>query len=131
MQEENKYITYETFNIRERKMYQYIDAKDGELKDLFHNLDKKLDLDRQRGEQTIMQQGKMIDSLENINDNLIKFDKRVTKVEDQAETHEKDIHKIIKTSEEKKAGSVQITVALITAVGTVLAAAFGVAQFLF
>ncbi|MFV5908648.1 hypothetical protein ACLIJY_00970 [Staphylococcus arlettae] len=131
MPDENKFITHEIFNHRERKMYQYIDAKDGELKDLFHNLDKKLDLDRQRGEQTIEQQGKMIDSLENINDNLIKFDKRVTKVEDQTDTHGKDINKIIKTSEEKKAGSVQITVALITAVGTVLAAAFGVAQFLF
>ncbi|MES3704007.1 hypothetical protein ABFV70_11345 [Staphylococcus arlettae] len=131
MQEENKYITHETFNIRERKMYRYIDEKDGELKNLFHNLDKKLDLDRQRGEQTIVQQGKMIDGLENINDNLIKFDKRVTKVEDQAETHEKDINKIIKTSEEKKAGSVQITIAIITTVGTVLAAAFGVAQYFF
>ena len=131
MPDENKFITHEIFNHRERKMYQYIDAKDGELKDLFHNLDKKLDLDRQRGEQTIEQQGKMIDSLENINDNLIKFDKRDTKVEDQTDTHGKDINKIIKTSEEKKAGSVQITVALITAVGTVLAAAFGVAQFLF
>lgn len=131
MQEENKYITHESFNHRERKIYQYIDTKDGELKDLFHNLDKKLDLDKQRGEQTIEQQGKMIDSLESINDNLIKFDKRVTKVEDQAETQQKDINSIIKTAEEKKAGSVQITVAIITTVGTVLAAAFGVAHFFF
>lgn len=131
MQEENKYITHETFNIRERKMYRYIDEKDGELKDLFHNLDKKLDLDRQRGEQTIEQQGKMINSLESINDNLIKFDKRVTKVEDQAETHEQDINNIIKKSEEKKAGSVQITVAIITTIGTVLVGAFGVAHLFF
>ncbi|WIL68751.1 hypothetical protein [Staphylococcus cohnii] len=131
MPEESNYITHESFNRRERKMYQYIDEKDGELKDLFHNLDKKLDLDRQRGEQTIEQQGKMIDSLENINDNLIKFDKRVTKVEDQSETHEKNINNIIKNSEEKRAGSVQITVAIITTVGTVLAAAFGVAHFFF
>ncbi|MDN8848905.1 hypothetical protein Q0M30_18940, partial [Staphylococcus aureus] len=59
MLEENKYITHEVLNTRERKMYRYIDERDGELKDLFHNLDKKLDLDRQRGEQTIEQPGKM------------------------------------------------------------------------
>ncbi|MFQ3843062.1 hypothetical protein AABD41_15175 [Staphylococcus pseudoxylosus] len=131
MLEENKYITHEVLNTRERKMYRYIDERDGELKDLFHNLDKKLDLDRQRGEQTIEQQGKMINSLENINDNLIKFDKRVSKVEDQSNAHERNINNIIKVSEEKKAGSVQITVAIITTLGTVLVGAFGVAHIFF
>lgn len=131
MQEENKYITHEVLNTRERKLYRYIDERDGELKDLFHNLDKKLDLDRQRGEQTIEQQGKMISSLDRINDNLIKFDKRVTKVEDQSNAHERNINNIIKVSEEKKAGSVQITVAIITTLGTVLVGAFGVAHIFF
>ncbi|MGP0637785.1 MULTISPECIES: hypothetical protein [Staphylococcus] len=131
MLEENKYITHEVLNTRERKMYRYIDERDGELKDLFHNLDKKLDLDRQRGEQTIEQQGKMISSLDRINDNLIKFDKRVTKVEDQSNAHERNINNIIKVSEEKKAGSVQITVAIITTLGTVLVGAFGVAHIFF
>ncbi|WP_341636368.1 hypothetical protein [Staphylococcus casei] len=131
MLEENKYITHEVLNTRERKLYRYIDERDGELKDLFHNLDKKLDLDRQRGEQTIEQQGKMISSLDRINDNLIKFDKRVTKVEDQSNAHERNINNIIKVLEEKKAGSVQITVAIITTLGTVLVGAFGVAHIFF
>ena len=63
MVDENKFVTHDVFNTRERKIYQYIDRGDQELKDLYHKLDKKLELDQQRGEQTIKQQDKMIDMI--------------------------------------------------------------------
>ncbi|WP_142351157.1 hypothetical protein, partial [Staphylococcus saprophyticus] len=111
MVDENKFVTHDVFNTRERKIYQYIDRGDQELKDLYHKLDKKLELDQQRGEQTIKQQDKMIDSLDKINSNLTGFDKRVSSIETQTKSNTDAIQEIKATTKEKKMGAVQVTIA--------------------
>ena len=112
-------------------MYRYIDKGDQELKDLYHTLDKKLELDQQRGEQTIKQQEKMIEGINNINNNLTGFDKRVTKIEDQTKSNTTDIKAIKATTEDKKKGTREVWIAIISATGVVVAAAFGFAQIFF
>ncbi|WP_336831237.1 hypothetical protein [Staphylococcus saprophyticus] len=131
MVDENKFVTHDVFNTRERKIYQYIDRGDQELKDLYHKLDKKLELDQQRGEQTIKQQDKMIDSLDKINSNLTGFDKRVSSIETQTRSNTDAIQEIKATTKEKKMGAVQVTIAIITALGGIFAAAIGFAQVFF
>ena len=131
MVDENKFVTHDVFNTRERKMYQYIDRGDQELKDLYHRLDKKLELDQQRGEQTMKQQDKMIDSLDKINTNLTGFDKRVSSIESQTRSNTDEIQEIKATTKEKKMGAVQVTIAIITTSGVIFAAAIGFAQVFF
>ncbi|MGK8515397.1 hypothetical protein [Staphylococcus arlettae] len=131
MLDESNYVTHNHLNERERKMYRYIDKGDQELKDLYHTLDKKLELDQQRGEQTIKQQEKMIEGINNINDNLTGFDKRVTKIEDQTKSNTTDIKAIKATTEDKKKGTREVWIAIISATGVVVAAAFGFAQIFF
>ena len=131
MVDENKFVTHDVFNTRERNIYKYIDRGDQELKDLYHKLDKKLELDQQRGEQTIKQQDKMIDSLDKINSNLTGFDKRVTNIETQTKSNTDAIKEIKATTKEKKMGAVQVTIAIITALGGIFAAAIGFAQVFF
>lgn len=131
MLDESNYVSHNHFNDRERKIYQYIDRGDQDLKDMYHKLDKKLELDKQRGEQTIKQQDIMIQSLNNINDNLTGFDKRVSSIESQTDNNTTEIKAIKATSEEKKKGATEVWVAIILTIGTIAGAAFTFAQVFF
>lgn len=131
MPEESKFVTHEHLNDRDRAIYKYVDKGHSELKELYHQMDKKLELDKQRGELTIEQQNKMIVQLDKVNENLSGFNRRIEKVEETSIENTSEIKAIKETAEDKKKGTRDIILAVISAVTAIAVAAFGAAQYLF
>lgn len=131
MNEESKFVTHSQLHKRDLELYKYVDNSYKELEKFYYKLDKKIELDSQKSEQTIKQQDKMIEGIDKINDNFIKFDKRVSKIEDETVKNTGLIEKIQKNNKEKKDGVVNIVVAIITATAMIVSAAFGFAQVFF
>ena len=131
MPEGSNFVSHQQLNDRDRAIYKYIDRGHLELKELYHQMDKKLELDTQRGEQTIAQQDKMIDNLERLNDNFNKFDKRIEKVEETSESNTNEINIIKQTTEDKKKGTRDVLLAIISGVTAIIVAAIGAAQIFF
>lgn len=131
MPDENRFVTHELLNDRDRGIYKYVDKKHTELKELYHQMDKKLELDKQRGELTIEQQEKMIGQLDKMNENLSGFNRRIEKVEDLSTENTNEIKAIKQTTEDKKKGTRDIILAVISAITAIAVAAFGAAQYLF
>lgn len=131
MPDENRFVTYEHLNDRDRAIYKYVDKGHSELKELYHQMDKKLELDKQRGELTIEQQNKMIIQLDKVNENLSGFNRRIEKVEETSEENTNEINTIKQTTADKKKGTRDIILAVISAITAIAVAAFGAAQYLF
>ncbi|MDH9616851.1 hypothetical protein PZN53_09950 [Staphylococcus pettenkoferi] len=124
MENENKYITVEHFNDREKLIYKYVDDETDKLKEFYHKLDKKIDLDRQVGEQTVAE-------LKKLNSNFDNYSERVVTLENKTDENTKDIEAIQENKSAKKGATNELAGLIITGIFGLLTAAIGAGYWIF
>lgn len=124
MENENKYITVEHFNDREKLIYKYVDDETDKLKEFYHKLDKKIDLDRQVGEQTVAE-------LKKLNSNFDNYSERVVTLENKTDENTKDIEAIQENKSAKKGATNELAGLIITGIFGLLTASIGAGYWIF
>lgn len=128
---ENKHVTYEEWRISREDILEKIKAGDDENMKHINELKEKIAEGNVYQRQSFEVQKDTNEQMKQLNDTNSKQWDAIKEIKFVVKNHEDEIEKIEGTISEKQKNSVQITVALIGTVGTIIVGAFGLAQYFF
>lgn len=128
---EDRYVTYKEWRISREDILEKI--KDGDDENLRHinELKEKIVEGNVYQRQSFEVQKDTNEQIKQLNDTNSKQWDAIKEIKFVVKNHEDEIEKLEGTISEKQKNSVQITVALIGTVGTIIVGAFGLAQYFF
>ncbi|MBV5103459.1 hypothetical protein [Mammaliicoccus sciuri] len=130
MEKDNYYVPRHEWERSRGKLNQRINEVDQKHTNLNHRLANKIELQTQLQQQTLDKQSETNEHLKNLTVTMSGFGERVVELEYQTKSNVEDIKEVKETIKERKKGNVEIYVALIGGITTIVAAAFGLAQLL-
>ena len=130
MEKDNYYVPRHEWERSRGKLNQRINEVDQKHTNLNHRLANKIELQTQLQQQTLDKQSETNEHLKNLTVTMSGFGERVVELEYQTKSNVEDIKEVKETIKERKKGNVEIYVALIGGITTIVAAEFGLAQLL-
>ncbi|MBF2215545.1 MULTISPECIES: hypothetical protein [Bacillales] len=128
---ENKHVTYEEWRTSREDILEKIKAGDDKNLKHINELKEKIVEGNVYQRQSFEVQKDTNEQMKQLNDTNSKQWDAIKEIKFVVKNHEDEIEKIEGTISEKQKNSVQITVALIGTVGTIIVGAFGLAQYFF
>ena len=128
---ENKHVTYEEWRTSREDILERIKAGDDKNLKHINELKEKIVEGNVYQRQSFEVQKDTNEQMKQLNDTNSKQWDAIKEIKFVVKNHEDEIEKIEGTISEKQKNSVQITVALIGTVGTIIVGAFGLAQYFF
>ncbi|MBW4892643.1 hypothetical protein KQ240_03575 [Staphylococcus haemolyticus] len=128
---ENKHVTYEEWRTSREDILERIKAGDDKNLKHINELKEKIVEGNVYQRQSFEVQKDTNKQMKQLNDTNSKQWDAIKEIKFVVKNHEDEIKKIEGTISEKQKNSVQITVALIGTVGTIIVGAFGLAQYFF
>ncbi|RJG29033.1 hypothetical protein D5R77_00615 [Staphylococcus haemolyticus] len=128
---ENKHVTYEEWRTSREDILEKIKAGDDKNLKHINELKEKIVEGNIYQRQSFEVQKDTNEQMKQLNDTNSKQWDAIKEIKFVVKNHEDEIEKIEGTISEKQKNSVQITVALIGTVGTIIVGAFGLAQYFF
>ncbi|MDY1593802.1 hypothetical protein [Staphylococcus haemolyticus] len=128
---ENKHVTYEEWRTSREDILERIKAGDDKNLKHINELKEKIVEGNVYQRQSFEVQKDTNKQMKQLNDTNSKQWDAIKEIKFVVKNHEDEIEKIEGTISEKQKNSVQITVALIGTVGTIIVGAFGLAQYFF
>lgn len=129
--EEDKYVLRHEWIKKNGDIYERINADYKHHTEALNTLKTRFERQTVLQEQTISEQKETNENIKALTNVMTKFGNDVTEIKYTVKDHEGRINSIQGTLDTKEKGSVQVLVALIGTVGTIIAAAFGFAQIFF
>ncbi|WP_294582935.1 hypothetical protein [uncultured Staphylococcus sp.] len=131
MREENKFVLRHEWERGNGKIYERINADDRKHTEALGDLKAKVEKQTTLQQQTYDAQKETNESIKDLTRVMTGFGTEMTEMKYTVKSHDEKINMIQGTIDEKQKGNVQVLVAVIAAGGSVLAAAFGLAQHFF
>lgn len=129
--EEDKYVLRHEWIKKNGDIYERINTDYKHHTEALNTLKTKFEIQTVLQEQTISEQKETNENIKELTKVMTEFGNDVTEIKYTVKDHDGKINSIQGTIDTKQKGSIQILAALISAVGGIIAAAFGFAQYFF
>ncbi|WP_145232910.1 hypothetical protein [Staphylococcus arlettae] len=131
MTDENKYLAKHEFEAAKNKIYERINDNDRKHTEAINALEKTVSRQVLLQERSFESQERSEKHLEKLSGTMQSLGDQVIDIKYKVKTHDDMLHTVQSVISEKQKGNAQITVAIISGIFTVIAAAFGFAQIFF
>lgn len=131
MTDEHKFLQKHEFEIAKNKIYERINDNDRKHTDAINSLEKTFDRQISVQERYFESQERSEKHLEKLSGTMERLGDEVVDIKYKVKSHDDTLINVKGVISEKQKGNAQITVAIISGVFMVIAAAFGFAQVFF